>query len=437
MILPVGLALAFAAYIVSELLLEGRWIGRVLFEHNWSESIRVASFAVAAVLIWLVSRLRYSEYQTIVEYEQRYQAILEKSLSGMVIYRAGAVLFLNRRIREMLGYEGYSLQERPLPYLELVHPEERKRVQTMVAARRKEGPIDLRYECRFLSRRGEVMWAEVVSFVIQYGGRPAVLVNVYDITEGKRAEEQLVHTSRLAELGEMAASVAHELNQPLTGIRNYADSASYMLENDAGDVGEVNSNLKLILEQVDRAARIINQLRDLSRLSASDHQLLNVNDMVRESVDFLSHQFRLSGVEVEVRLAEGLPPVNGDRVRLLQVLLNILTNARQAMDGVDRRLLTIGTRRGAALGGCVALEIEDTGVGFSAEAARKIFEPFYSTKKPGHGTGLGLSISQSIVEQHGGIIECEGREGVGATFRICLPAVEEGAGANGESDGRH
>jgi len=274
-----------------------------------------------------------------------------------------------------------------------------------------------------VTRSGETVWAEVVSFVIQYGGRPAVLVKVYDVTERKRAEEQLMHSSRLAELGEMAASVAHELNQPLTGIRNWAKNAAYMIENAVGDSSEVAENLALISEQVDRASKIINQMRDLTRRADQDLQLLDIDSVVRQAVDFLDHQFKLSGIEVALDLAEDLPDVIGVRVRLEQVFLNIMTNARQSMEEVEDRRLTVRT---GAEGQEVIVEIADTGKGFSPADRDRIFAPFYSTKKPGHGTGLGLSISESIVEQHGGRIEASSEEGAGARFIVRLPAAREG-----------
>ena len=238
---------------------------------------------------------------------------------------------------------------------------------------------------------------------------------------GRRQEEQLEHSTRLAELGEMAAAISHELNQPLTGIRNYARNAFYMLEKKAGTEEEVKGNLRLISEQVDRAARIINQMRELTRRSDNAFAALEVNGVLRECLEFLVPQMKLADVELSLSLGAELPPVWGDRIRLSQVFINLLTNARQAMDGAASRKLTVTSRRGDRPELPVVIEISDTGKGFTDEQGRKLFQPFYTTRKGGHG--LGLSISRAIVQDHKGVIEATGTPGAGATFRIRLPGA--------------
>ena len=243
-----------------------------------------------------------------------------------------------------------------------------------------------------------------------------------ELTElGRRQEEQLEHSTRLAELGEMAAAISHELNQPLTGIRNYARNAFYMIEKKAGSEEEVKGNLRLISEQVDRAARIINEMRELTRRSENVFGSLDVNGVLRECLEFLVPQMKLAEVELSLSLAAELPPVRGDRIRLAQVFLNLLTNARQSMDGTAIRRLTILSWRDGNPELPVVIEISDTGKGFTDEQARKLFQPFYTTRKGGHG--LGLSISRAIIQDHKGVIEASGTPGAGATFRIRLPAA--------------
>jgi C4-dicarboxylate-specific signal transduction histidine kinase len=248
-----------------------------------------------------------------------------------------------------------------------------------------------------------------------------------DVSElARRQEEQLEHSTRLAEVGEMAAAISHELNQPLTGIRNYARNAFYMIDKKAGSEEEVKENLRLISEQVDRAARIINQMRDLTRRSDTTFAMLEVNGILRECLEFLVPQMKLSEVELSLSLAPDLPSIWGDRVRLAQVFLNLLTNARQAMDGATRRQLRVSSRRdGPELP--VVIEVSDTGKGFSEEQAKKLFQPFYTTRKSGHG--LGLSISRAIIKDHRGVIEAAGVPGGGASFTIRLPAARERSGS--------
>ena len=238
----------------------------------------------------------------------------------------------------------------------------------------------------------------------------------------RRLEEQLEHSTRLAEIGGMAAEISHELNQPLTGIRNYARNAFYMLEKRLGGEEEVKDNLRLISEQVDRAARIGNRMRELTRRGDRTIAVIDVNSVVRETVDFLMPQMRLSRVEVATALADDLPPVRGDRTRLSQVFLNLLTNARHAVEASPVRRLSVRSRRepGAALP--VVLEVADTGAGFTEADGRRLFQPFFTTKASGHG--LGLSISRSIVSDHGGTIGAESVPGRGAIFTVRLPSAD-------------
>ena len=246
----------------------------------------------------------------------------------------------------------------------------------------------------------------------------------------RRQEEQLEHSTRLAELGEMAAAISHELNQPLTGIRNYARNAFYMLDKKAGSEEEVKGNLRLISEQVDRAARIINQMRELTRRSETTFTILEVNGVLRECLEFLVPQMKLAEVEISLSLSPDLPSIWGDRVRLAQVFLNLLTNARQAMDGAPHRRLSVASRHDGGPELPIIIEVSDTGKGISEEQARNLFQPFYTTRKGGHG--LGLSVSRAIIKDHRGEIEATGVPGAGATFRIRLPAARrEGTGGNG------
>jgi C4-dicarboxylate-specific signal transduction histidine kinase len=241
----------------------------------------------------------------------------------------------------------------------------------------------------------------------------------------RRLEEQLEHSTRLAEIGGMAAEISHELAQPLTGIRNYARNAFYMLEKRLGGEEDVKANLRLISEQVDRAARIGNRMRELTRRGDRIVAVVDVNSVARETVDFLMPQMRLSQVEMVASLADDLPPVRGDRTRLSQVFLNLLTNARQAVEASPVRRVSLRSRRepGAALP--VVIEVVDTGIGIAEADADRLFQPFFTTKASGHG--LGLSISRSIVTDHGGTISAESVPGRGAAFVVRLPAAAEDA----------
>ncbi len=404
----------------------------------WHDLARVAFLLAAGACAAMLSERLAAGQQAARLSEERHRLIVEKSLSGILIYRPtdSRISFATQRFGEMLGYRAEELVGRSI--WDLIAPEEHARVRALVAEREAKGFTDLHYEARLVRADGSRLWAEVLSSATDHAGERTVLVNIYDITArreaeakrreladlAKRQEDQLVHSTRLAELGEMAAAIAHDLNQPLTGIRNFARNALFMLEQDGGGSEEVKENLRLITEQVDRAARIINQLRGMTRKSERQFALLDLNTVIRETIEFLSPQLRLSGVETRLELAEGLPQVLGDRTRLEQVFLNLLTNARQAMEEAATRLLTVRTSLADGSTRPVVIEVIDTGKGFSDEEAAKLFTPFYSTKKHGHGTGLGLTISQRIVKDHGGLIAADGAPGKGACFTIRLPLPE-------------
>jgi PAS domain S-box-containing protein len=426
------------------ILLAGLILGLHLFGIGigelWSDVARGFFFVVVALCVGTLSEKVLAGQQALRISEGKYRALIDKSLGGILVYRDDAILFANPRVCELLGYPEGDVIGKAI--WDLIHPEDRENVRELVRRREAGEQPDLHYECRFVKENGEIAWADVASSVVDFDELPAVLVTAYDISDRKEAEakrkqlaelaqrqeEQLVHSTRLAELGEMAAGIAHELNQPLTGIRNFARNALYMLDQDVGNPDDVKNNLQLVSEQVDRASKIISQMRELTRRSEQEFAPVNVNSIVKESVEFLMPQLNLSGVEVTLDLADGIPDTMGDKIRLEQVLLNLLTNARQAMEEVSDRRLEVRTYCDDDKECPVVVEIEDTGKGFVSKEAEKLFTPFFSTKKPGHGTGLGLSISLSIVRGHKGRIEARGAPLEGARFTVRLPVRRDGGG---------
>jgi len=402
--------------------------------HIASDIFRVLFFIVISIFIGELKEKIDSGQRALCESEEKYRLLTEKTIAGIAVYRNDRVLFVNSRFADIFGYEPEEMVGMTL--LELVDPHDRDKLRDMVYVFNSGKIPDLHYECRFTGRHSKKIWADVVTSMTDYEGIPAVLIHIYDISERKiveekraelmeiasRQEEQLVHSTRLAELGEMAAAIAHEINQPLTGIRTFAKNAIFMIDQNAGEIDEVRENLEQISKQVDRASKIITQMRELARKSEQQFEPVNINAILKESVEFLSPQFKLTGVNVFFRLDEKLPDISGDRIRLEQVFLNLLVNARQSMEDSDDKLLeiTTGTEN---KGKTVAVGIADSGKGFSKEDTARIFTPFYSTKLPGQGTGLGLSISLNIVKSHNGTVEASGEPGKGARFVVKLPAI--------------
>ena len=403
----------------------------------WEDVLRVFFFILVAFFIGELSEKVNAGQKALRISEEKHRTLIEKTLAGIFVHRNDEILFVNSRFAEMLGYSPQFMIG--MPMLELIHERDRPKFRDLVYVFNSKSIPDLRYECRFVGDDGRIVWGDVISSMTDYEGVPAVLVHVYDITGRKEAEikrqelseitrrqeEQLVHSTRLAELGEMAAAVAHEINQPLTGIRNFANNAIYMIEENAGSIEEIKENLGQISKQVDRASKIINRMRELTRKSEQKLEEVSINHILRESIEFLTPQFRLSGVKVKLDLAKDLPEVLGDQIRLEQVFLNILINARQSMEESRERRLDIKTHVEESDKRYVVVEIADTGKGFSPEEAERLFAPFYSTKRSGHGTGLGLSISLNIIKTHNGAIDAFGGLGKGARFIVKLPVSEK------------
>lgn len=237
--------------------------------------------------------------------------------------------------------------------------------------------------------------------------------------EARLQREEMEHGARLALLGEMASSIAHEINQPLAAIANYAGGCERRLVANIDPEG-VAEGLRMISGQAERAAGIVKRIRAFVRKQKPEPARLDLNEVVREALDLFRGIAARRGVAVETRLADRPPQVLADRIQLEQVLLNLLQNAVDAMAGAESRRLTVSS---TAEGGLVEIGVADTGPGLNAETHGRLFEPFFTTKPD--GLGLGLSLSRSIVEAHGGRLQAEDAPGGGAIFRFTLPIAQD------------
>ena len=253
-------------------------------------------------------------------------------------------------------------------------------------------------------------------------------------TRLRQSQAALVHSERLASMGQMAAGIAHEINNPLAAVKGYAQLLLMQRERLEPATAET---LERILSSSERISRIVRGLLDFARrkeerAGADVLQPRDANQIVREALVLTEHTLsRFRGVEVATALAERLPPVLADSTEIQQVVINLLTNAADAMgEGGTIRLAT------RAAGSDVEIAVADTGPGIPDEVRARIFDPFFTTKEPGQGTGLGLAICHGIVERHRGKITVESREGEGTEFRVLLPAARPGSegGGNGRTD---
>jgi len=241
----------------------------------------------------------------------------------------------------------------------------------------------------------------------------------------QKAHEQLTRSEKLTALGEMAAGVAHEINNPLGGILLYGN----LVLEDIPENGTTRDNMRKIIHQTNRCKNIVQGLLDFARTPTGDMLHLQINDVVRTALNLVKDQALFHGIEVETRFAENLPEVNGDPSRLEQVFLNLFINAADTMKEKGGRL---GITTSSTVDR-VKVIITDTGKGIDREHLPHIFEPFFTTKDPGQGTGLGLSIAYGVIKRHNGFIDAESAPGKGTTFIVSLPSCAAGGSGNGTS----
>jgi signal transduction histidine kinase len=228
--------------------------------------------------------------------------------------------------------------------------------------------------------------------------------------------QQLVQSEKMSAIGELSAGLAHEVKNPMVGIVGFAQ-----LGQESTSLDEAREYFKLIDSDAQRANGILQNLLEFARPPDVEQELLEFNQVVQGAVKLTAHQLQLNGVRMHVEYADGLPKVRGNGNQLRQVLLNLLMNASQAMEGSKEKHLYVQTR-GSDAGAQVT--VRDVGPGIAPEARARIFEPFFTTKPRGKGTGLGLSVSRSIIEAHHGEIRVESELGKGATFFISLPSAD-------------
>lgn len=285
-------------------------------------------------------------------------------------------------------------------------------------------------------------WYEGYAYRIGEAHERKVAIIFNDITERKQAEEdvlrllaevqqrehelrhkqdQLVQAAKLASLGEMASGIAHEINNPLNNIGLFIGNALDLLESAKLDRTMTLQQLRAAAGQVKKAATIVNHMRTFARASTS-YEVVSLNAVLRSTVAVVEEQLQMRNIDLKVEWAPGEPIVKGNAIQLEQVFVNLLGNARDAVERSPRKRIAI---RSLVKGSNVEVTVVDTGIGISGELQARIFDPFFTTKDAGKGTGLGLSISYGIIKEHGGTIAVSSRPGDGATFTVTLPLSEK------------
>ncbi|HKI93146.1 MAG TPA: PAS domain S-box protein, partial [Gaiellaceae bacterium] len=330
----------------------------------------------------------------------------------------GTIRLVSRSAEQILGYAPDQLVGCPVS--DVFTPEDIDGVNASFAAALAGEPSALG-DSHVRTRDGRIrVVSGTVSAGLDAAGNPAFIVlNGRDVTGQRRLEEQLRQAQRMEAVGNLAGGIAHDFNNLLTAINGYSDLARAAVSDGDAVVG---SHLEEIRRAGERAADLTRQLLAFSRQQLLQPELVDLNEVVSGYVTMLQRLVR-EDIRLHVDLHPDLPPVLADPTQLGQVLLNLVVNARDAMPaGGDLRIATSCAVDGDTR--CVVLTVADTGVGIAPEVAERIFEPFYTTKPPGRGTGMGLSTVHGVVEQSGGAVSVESRQGAGATFVVCLPAVD-------------
>ncbi len=391
----------------------------------------VTFLATAAIITRLISKM-----QQLTQELQRREAYLAEAQrlahTGSWVWRVKGrdALHLSEEWYRIYGFDPDECIPNWEARLERIHPEDRAKWQGALDRATGE-KSDYEMEFRILLADGTVKYIHTVGHpVLNASGDLIQFVgSSTDITERKRAEEalreaqaDLARVSRVTTMGELTASLAHEVNQPIAAAVTNANTCLRWLTRDHPDVEEARAAASRIVKDGTRAAEIISRIRLLFKKGAPQRELVDVNEVVREMIVLLRGEATRHNILVRTELAAGLPAVMGDRVQLQQVLMNLMINGIDAMKDVDgARELAVKSQRGE--NEQLQVSVSDTGVGLPVQQADQIFNAFFTTKP--HGTGMGLRISRSIIESHGGRLWAVGNSPRGASFNFTLPSKVE------------
>jgi PAS domain S-box-containing protein len=319
-----------------------------------------------------------------------------------------------------------------------VHPEDVSLIERMkMVEQARDGGHAFEWQYRLLMPDHSIKYMHAVAHATRdQDGQLEYMASVQDVTARRLAEDardkarsELTHVARVMSLGTLTASIAHELNQPLSGIVTNASTCMRMLAADPPNVDGARETARRTIRDGNRASEVITRLRALFGKKETTNESVDLNDATRDVLALSSSELHRNRVILQQELADDLPTVTGDRVQLQQVILNLLRNASDAMSGVDDRTRQLLIRTERDEGDHVRLTVKDAGVGFASQAADRLFESFYTTKND--GMGIGLSVSRSIIESHHGRLWATPNNGPGVTFSFSIPCRLEGLTSDG------
>ncbi|HKK02347.1 MAG TPA: PAS domain S-box protein [Gammaproteobacteria bacterium] len=380
-----------------------------------------------------VTEQRETEFQ-LRQAEEELRLIFRRAPVGMATLAAGHeidghYLSVNQALCAMLGYsEGELLARSVRDVTPAEDIAETQRHFDLLLS----GADSVKYEKRFIHKDGSIVHSLVhLSVIVDDGGKPTLIISqILDRTdvvqaelEARKQREKLAHVARLGTLGEMAAGIAHELNQPLAAIANYTQACQRLVAAGGMDPEELGQVLGRVTAQARRAGDVIQRLRAFVRRHTPDRRNREARELIHEILPLVEMDCRTHEVELQLELQEDLPAIQVDGIQLQQVLLNLTRNAVEAMNVCDPETRRLLIRTQVLSEEEVELAVQDTGPGVPDDLLEQLFEPFFTTKA--EGMGLGLSLSRSIIEAHGGALRYDSAAGSGGTFRIGLPTAPE------------
>lgn len=352
--------------------------------------------------------------------EAKYRDLTDGSLQGVVVHRDSDIIYANRSFADFMSTTVEALIGTSSEAF--IVPEDSVRLREY--AKLSDVPY---FECRCIDAKGDLVWLAGSGRDIMWEGAPARQVTTINITKRKLAEEkaarltvELNQMSRRNTMGEMTATLAHELNQPLTSIANYCRGSLRRLEQDGRGDAEIHEAITRAAEQAERAGGIIHNISNFIQGRETAKNEVSVNTIVEEVIPVAIHEANRADIRITTRLSPTVPPILVQAVEIQQVVLNLVKNAMEAAatrpDGKgDVRVITGYHKAWKS----VFIRIDDNGPGLDEEIVQKIFEPFFSTRAD--GMGMGLAISRSIIERHGGSLKLRAAKAPGASFEVCLP----------------
>ena len=427
---PYVVRLRLRSILCLPLINQGKFNGVLYLENNLTPHVftpdRVTVLKVLASQA-AVSLENTRLYRDLEDREGRIRRLVDANIIGIFIADPeGRIVEGNDAFLRIVGYDREDLASGRVRWSELTPPEWRERDLRALVELNSAGTFQP-FEKEYFRKDGRRIPVLVGGALFRQGSNEGVSF-ILDLSERKRAEEALrelesdfAHVNRVSMLGELAASLSHEIVQPIASARNNARAAENFLAMQPPDLGEVREALACVIGDADRAREIIDRIREQMKKAPPRKERFDMNAAIDEMIELARNAILKNGVSVQTRLAEGLLPVQADRIQLQQVVLNLILNAVEAMGSVETgpRELSIRSEQNR-MGVLVA--VADSGPGIAPEHLDRIFNSFYTTKPT--GTGMGLSICRSIIEAHGGKLWVDANEPRGAVFHFTLPHTE-------------